>query len=161
NRKPGPHIAPVVCTDQEGKLYYSWQSTQPNGIPFTINEERNGYMTGAPLEETGTSHWHPSLCAGPDGGVALAYDTYRDGDYDVNLLDLKSRGNKQRMIGKRLAASPRFEARPSVCYDEKGRLWIAYEEGTENWGKDFGALVPDQGNPLYSDRSVRVVCIED
>ena len=59
-----------------------------------------------------------------------------------------------------IAASPRFEARPSACYDAKGRLWIAYEEGPENWGKDFGAL-QDGGNPLYNARAVRVVCLED
>ena len=29
-----------------------------------------------------------------------------------------------------IAATSRFEARPSLAYDPKGRLWIAYEEGT-------------------------------
>jgi hypothetical protein len=58
-----------------------------------------------------------------------------------------------------VAGSSRFEARPSVAYDAKGRLWIAYEEGPELWGKDSGALART-GNPLYSDRSVRVVCLD-
>src|SRR5262249_61330142 len=45
-------------------------------------------------------------------------------------------------------------------YDARGRLWIAYEEGPEKWGKDYGAFVPDQGNALYNSRSVRVVCLD-
>ncbi len=69
---------------------------------------------------------------------------------------LPSRAPKQFVV----AASPKFEARPSIAYDPSGRLWIAYEEGPELWGKDYGSLVPGKGNPLYSARSVRVVCLD-
>ena len=48
--------------------------------------------------------------------------------------------NTGKLHEQTIAGSPRFEARPSACYDAKGRLWIAYEEGPEKWGKDFGAL---------------------
>src|ERR1051326_1859045 len=43
----------------------------------------------------------------------------------------------------------------------QGRLWVAYEEGPELWGKDYGALAVDKGQPLYSSRSVRVACLVD
>src|SRR5262249_5404359 len=48
----------------------------------------------------------------------------------------------------------------SAAYDPKGRLWIAYEEGPLHWGKDHGALDKNEGNPLYTERSVRVVCLD-
>src|SRR5262249_55880378 len=51
-------------------------------------------------------------------------------------------------------------ARPSIAFDAKGRLWLAYEEGPELWGKDYGSLVKDAGHPLYTERSVRVVCLD-
>ncbi|MBI3823651.1 MAG: hypothetical protein HY289_13360, partial [Planctomycetes bacterium] len=60
----------------------------------------------------------------------------------------------------KIASTPKFEARPSIVFDPHGRLWIAYEEGVEHWGKDYGSLVPGKGNPLYSARSVRVVCLD-
>ena len=60
-----------------------------------------------------------------------------------------------------LAASSKFRGPPLGLLRPRGRLWIAYEEGPELWGKDYGALVADQGQPLYSSRSVRVVCLED
>ena len=87
--------------------------------------------------------------------MATPFDAYVGGDYDVIL---ETYG-----LGARPAEPcpiPPFKARPSACYDAKGRLWIAYEEGPEKWGKDFGALAGD-GNPLYNARVVRVVCVED
>src|SRR5207249_5370452 len=93
---------------------------------------------------------------GPDGRVALAYDVYNDGDYDVHFQILAGGGASKVQV---VAGSSRFEARPSVAYDAAGRLWVAYEEGPEQWGKDSGALART-GNPLYSDRSVRVACLD-
>ncbi len=91
--------------------------------------------------------------------MVSAYDCYRDGDYDILTYTFDSlsasRGNSP------LRTSSQFEARPSLAYDPQGRLWIAYEEGPEQWGKDYGALAANQGEPLYSSRSVRVVCLQD
>ena len=56
---------------------------------------------------------------------------------------------------------PPLRGPPLALLRRQGPLWIAYEEGPEKWGKDYGALVADEGNPLYNSRSVRVVCLED
>ncbi|MHB1799652.1 MAG: CehA/McbA family metallohydrolase domain-containing protein [Vulcanimicrobiaceae bacterium] len=90
----------------------------------------------------------------------MANDFYDQGDYDVRawIGNGVTEKNEQGRILQ--IASARFEARPSICYDAKGRLWIAYEEGPEKWGHDYGALA-EGGEPLYSSRSVRVVCLED
>ncbi len=77
-----------------------------------------------------------------------AWDYY-DGDYDIAV-----EGGGGGVGRGPIATSSRFEARPSACYDAKRRLWIAYEEGPPNWGKDFGAL-QDGGNPLYNARAVQ------
>jgi hypothetical protein len=110
--------------------------------------------------------WHSCITAHPVDGWAAAYDTYLSGDYDVYVQVL--RNTKKPFTGKRnggpgipIAATLRFEARPSMAYDSIGRLWIAYEEGPELWGKDYGALGLNTGQPLYSSRSVRVVCLID
>ena len=81
---------------------------------------------------------------------------YENGSYNVARSSQRNPASTKKVA---IAASPKFEARPSIVYDPAGRLWIAYEEGPEKWGKDYGALVPAAGNPLYNARSVRVVCL--
>src|SRR5262249_13914500 len=110
-----------------------------------------------PGAKAGENRWHPAVAAGPDGKVAVAYDVYHDGDYDVHVAVLDG----ERVTDHAVAASPSYEARPSVAYDAHGRLWIAYEEGPEKWGKNYGALDEDKGHPLYSVRSVRVACLAE
>jgi hypothetical protein len=99
--------------------------------------------------------WHPSICASPSGSVAVTYDRYRNGNYDIEavVIDRAAKKVQQKII----ASSPKFEARPSIVYDPAGNLWIAYEEGPEKWGKDYGAFAANKGKPLYNERSVRVV----
>lgn len=105
------------------------------------------------------SVWNLATAIGPKDNWQIACDGYRQGDYDI-LLPSKGTGiSKFVNIGNSVVSSLRFEARPSICYDTKGRLWIAYEEGPINWGKDSGAL-GEGGDPLYSDRYVRVVCLD-
>ena len=58
-----------------------------------------------------------------------------------------------------VAATPRYEAYPSIAYDAQGRLWIAYEEGPEGWGKDFGSH-RSTGVPIYEARGVRLVGLD-
>src|SRR5262249_7118216 len=54
-----------------------------------------------------------------------------------------------------LAATPRYEAYPSIAYDSAGTLWVAYEEGEGRWGKDFGAYETTRF-ALYHGRAARL-----
>ncbi len=103
--------------------------------------------------------WYPAVAGGPQGGLDVACDHYVSGDYDVSLVR-KTENEAGAGNPIAVAGSSHFEARPSLCYDPHGRLWIAYEEGHEQWGKNFGAL-DDAGNPLYFGRTVKVVCLQD
>lgn len=97
--------------------------------------------------------WNVVEAHGPGEQEAYAVDSHDKGDYDILVMVNLSEETR--------IASSKFEARPSLAYDPAGRLWIAYEEGPVNWGKDSGALAVDKGNPLYNERSVRVVCLQD
>lgn len=96
------------------------------------------------------SRFTVAVASGPDGQTNSLCDVYRDGDYDILLDETEP-----------IATSSKFEARPACCYDTQGRLWIAYEEGPVLWGKDYGALDNDDGQPLYTARSIKVVCVQD
>jgi hypothetical protein len=158
---PGPDINPVMATDQAGNVHLAWQSWTGSGADICLKTCRDGQWTEAAHRVFGlggANGWHPAIAAGPGGEVAVACDIYKDGDYDVHVAIRTADGKKFKHYP--VATSSRFEARPALTYDSRGRLWIAYEEGPEQWGKNFGALATG-GQPLYSSRSVRVACLED
>ena len=151
-------LGPVACTDQKGRVRVAYQgpSLTPEAFPFGIGGAmiEGGRVTSRNYSGNGNANnWTPTVASSPDGKIGIAFDFYFEGSYELGIY-VTERAQSQSI------ASSRFHARPSICYDPKGRLWIAYEEGPEGWGKNFGAL--DQtGNPMYFDRTVKVVCIED
>jgi hypothetical protein len=156
SEKPDRCLAPLACTDQSGKVRISYQTWGPDGIAGMV-EFSSADRKGMTYKNHDGNTWGLSIVSGPTNEVVVAFDNYINGDYDVGFhLDMWPRT----VMGISVAKSARFEARPSVCYDAKGRLWIGYEEGPEKWGHDYGALA-EGGEPLYSSRSVRVVCLED
>src|ERR1700730_8182929 len=82
--------------------------------------------------------WHPAIGEGPSGTVTVACDAFsQENDYDLYVQSLDS---ADAMVELRVTQSDKFEARPSLACDPQGRIWIAFEVGPENWGKDYGAL---------------------
>jgi hypothetical protein len=154
-----PALNPMAVTDQQGRMWWEHQSWVPTAASFPKSKPDKSVKLNR-IDSTWQIEWRTAIAAGPNGEVATAYDYYGNGDYDVLVRVKKMNKNGGQSISQNgIAGSARFEARPSVCYDAKGRLWIAYEEGPEKWGKDSGALAHG-GDPLYSDRSVRVVCLD-
>jgi hypothetical protein len=160
-RGPGPTLTPAMCTDQAGNVHLAAQQWNEQGAArIVLFQNTNGNWSAAPTLDApakGNNRWYPALAASPDGNVAVAYDVYQDGDYDVHVAVVDGKQVKNYPV----ASSPRFEARPAIAYDPQGRLWIAYEIGPERWGKNYGALETDRGNPLYNIRSVEVACLVD
>jgi hypothetical protein len=160
-RNKGPALTPVTCTDQRGDVQTAYQAWDETGAArIALMTCHDGKWTEGPqltARASGENCWYPALASSADGKIAVAYDVYKDGDYDVHVAVI----DKGRVTDFAVADSRRFEARPALAYDAQGRLWIAYEEGPEKWGKNYGALETDRGNPLYSVRSVRVACLAD
>lgn len=155
---PGPDLGPVACTDQQGRIWVAWQSWDRQGkasVRFSTIEKGQVVQSGRLATTSAANQWSPAIAAAADGRVAIAFDVY-NGDYDVYIAVLD--GTKVSFYP--IATSSKFEARPAIAWDTAGRLWIAYEEGSVNWGKDFGAF-DTEGQPLYASRSVRVVCWQD
>jgi hypothetical protein len=157
-REFGGALCPVMATDAAGNVhvaFQTWKATrQERGRMdnlFIFSREAEGWKARA-----GGRGWPGGLAFSPDNKLHLACDEYNEGDYDALVHVLES-GKSSAYV----AGSARFEARPSVCFDTKGRLWMAYEEGHEKWGKDFGALDEKDGNPLYFGRAVKVMCVEN
>lgn len=154
----GPDIHPVLCVDTAGEAWLAFQTWDERGqARIRVLRHLKGEWKQAALLTGGEGEncWHPALAASPTGQVAVAFDVYHNGNYDVRVAP-----DVTKSAVHDVATSPKFEARPALVFDRDGRLWVAYEEGPMSWGKDYGALAPNQGNPLYNERSVRVACLD-
>lgn len=155
-----PDAFPAAATDASGRAWVAWQGVR-DGKHVILARRQEGERFGEAMTVSGpgANSWAPAVAASGDGAVAIAWDTYQKGDYDVCARVWRGAGFGDPVA---VAAALRAEMRPSVAFDAKGRLWVAYEDGPENWGKDQGYLVKDEGGSrLLGGRSVAVRVLAD
>jgi hypothetical protein len=158
SKDAGADIDPVAATDSKGNVWVAWQGWR-NGRARISAAMLNGAAFTAPaiVSQSTGNEWNPAIAAASDGRVTIAYDSYRNGNYDIFMRTATGRAAWGAETS--VAATPRYEAYPSIAYDSTGRLWAAYEEGGSGWGKDFGAY-DTGGIALYQGRLIRLVGIE-
>lgn len=153
-----PDHSPVAATDSTGRVWVAWQGFR-NEKHVILAAVQNGDRFSEPtvVASSAGNEWNPAIAASNDGRITIAWDSYRNGNYDVYFRTAGADG----VWGKETpaAATARYEAYPSIAYDAGGRLWIAYEEGGERWGKDFGAY-ETTGIAIYRSRAIRLIGFE-
>ncbi len=155
---PGPDIVPVAATDAQGRVWVAWQAFRGGRSQIRAARQQGAaFSAEIAVASSAGNEWNPAIAASPSGEVAVAWDSYRRGDYDVYLrtFDAAGRAGPERPV----AASSRYEAYPSLAYDASGRLWVAWEESDEGWGKDFGSY-ETTGLALYQGRWIRLKVLE-
>jgi hypothetical protein len=163
---PGADFHVVAATDAAGVVWLAWQSWQKDNFDIVAAALADDHPYSKPrvISTSKANDWTPSIAADSKGNVYVAWDTYDKGNYDVLLRVL---GKEDRTLT--VAGSARFEARPHLAVDGKDRVWVAYEEGDEQWGKDYAhdgpvknvGLEKNLGFALYVHRTVKVKCLED
>lgn len=149
---PGPDFMPSAATDSQGNVWVSWMGGREAGYHiYLAHQQGDGFSEAQRISNFTGNEWDPVVAADKKGHVAVAWDTYEKGDYDV-YVSTRSLGGEF-AAPQPVAATLNFEVRPSITYDNHERLWIAWEQSGETWGKDFGAL-KKMGIPLYQGRSL-------
>jgi hypothetical protein len=154
---PGTDADPALATTPDGHVWMTWQGWVEGQADIWL-APADGSSPPVNVSDTRANEWSPALAADRSGNLHVAYDTYQAGNYDVVLRTRSAQGAMGPPIA--VADSWLFEARPSVTADPRGRVWIAYEERTGNWGKDSGRLDPAPDNVLYAASNVRVRCLD-
>jgi len=164
-RAPGCDFQLVAATDSAGTVWLAWQAWRNNNFDILVAAlaDRHPWKEPRAISHSNANDWSPALATDSKGNVYVAWDTYDKGNYDVRL----------HRIGKdektwTVAGTAKFEARPQIVCDGKDRVWIAYEEGDEDWGKDYAnaqfrriGLQKNPGFALYIHRTVKVKCLVD
>jgi hypothetical protein len=157
---PGSDVNPTVATAADGRVWCVWQGVR-DGVFRILARHQSADGGWSPEQVVSTQSrncWTPAVVAAPTGGVAIAWDTYEKGDYDVWMREASADGVLAAALP--VADTVDYEARPSLTFDAAGGLWIAYEMGSPSWGKDSGPY-DNGGNPLYKGRQIGLVVRKD
>ena len=147
----------VLAAGPDGKVWVAWQAWDNGQADIrlaSIDQPDRWIVVG----DSPANEWSPSLAVDKGGRVHVAFDSYRSGNHDVILRTVEPDGKVGDPVV--VAGSDRFEVRPSIAVDPRGRVWVAYEERSANWGKDSENLVDGKGSSLYRESAVRVAVVD-
>ena len=148
---PGSDLSPVLCTGPDGSIighYQAWNGETGEAAVGYQLRCRSGKWVKDERSLPSSSRANgirPSLRVRPMWPspmifLAVAITTYLQSSLRRAVSETIARGT---CTNHPAALRPG----PPLAYDPQGRLWIAYEEGPEQWGKDYGALVAGPGRP--------------
>ena len=162
----GTNYGVQIVSDSAGQMWATWQAWRDGNYDILLAHANAEGKWSEPknISDSRANDWSPAIAADSQGRVYVVWDTYDRGNYDVKLY---RSGDKPETLT--VAASVRFEARPALVCDAADRLWVAYEEGNEQWGKDYASAdgyrkVGFEKNPgfaLYVDRTLKIKCLID
>jgi hypothetical protein len=148
-------IWPVAAADSAGNVWIAWQGARGGVFKIVARRQQSGGWSPEQVVSThARSCWAPAIASSATAGgkVAIAWDTYDKGDYDIWLREFDNSGKAGE--ARPAANTDDYEARPALAYDREGALWVAWEESGPTWGKNWGALVQREGIGLYRDRQI-------
>ena len=155
---PLPDINPRMVTDGSGNLALAWQGFRGRHSNIYLQTYSSDGGWSDPIQVTGrpANDWEPAVAFGSGGTIWVAYDSYANGNYDVFLAGVRDGAVAVPEIA--VAASGRHEAKATVAVDGEDRVWVAWESGGANWGKDTGFNIrPRQpGVVIGADREVNI-----
>lgn len=149
---------PRLARGPHGDLWLAWQ-TVGDDLHYEVMLARlgpQGLSGPVNVSQHPADDWEPAICSTPDGRIAIGWDTYRNGSYDIYLREfgIGPDGRLEALSPPRpVAASAKREAHASIAADSNGRVWIAWDVSLEDWGKH-----PQKGGLLHSSRTSDVAC---
>lgn len=153
----GNHIFHRLAADGKGNLHVAWQSARNSRSDIYWKPYWNGKwgaevnLSDAKRDER-ANDWNPAIVVDRDGTAWIAWDSYATGRYNIFLRPV--RGGKPGTLLK-VTDSPRFHAKANLAVDAQNRVWVAWDESRENWGKDVGFLLGG-GTGLYDSRKIKI-----
>ncbi len=158
----GADINAVAVRSASGRVWLAWQGWRDGNFDILAMPLGDKKVKPLRVGSKTANEWSPSIAADSKGNLFVVFDTYEAGNYDVRLWVISEVEPNTKQVSV-VTNSPLFEASASVACDLQDRVWIAWEERGENWGKDTGAYYRDKGgNPgttLYNAGArVRIAC---
>jgi len=159
---PGADFNARLARGPDGRLWVAWQGVRNGVSNIFLNwrgSQGNGWSADVRLTQTAANNWNPAIGVDSSRRAYVVYDTYRNGNYDVFLRGYHTETG----LGPEttVADSPHYEAYPEIAVDRQDRLWLLWEQGAVNWGKDRGYTLPKfgPGQPPGADTTLRLAVL--
>jgi hypothetical protein len=155
---PGGHnLFHRMTSDAAGNIHVVYQSARKGRSDIYLRSWSGGkWLPEIALSDEKrdrrANDWNPAVAVDHKGVVWVAWDGYTVGSYNIYLRAVRD-GKAAELIP--VTGTARFHAHPSLAVDREDRVWIAYDEAPENWGKDNGFLFKG-GTGLYESRTIKV-----
>ena len=157
----GENIYHRAAADSEGNVHVVWQGFR-NRVAQILHAQWDGSAWSAEkaISDASADSWAPAIAPDSTGGVWVGWDGYHSGDFNVYVRRRDSDGGWQAQ--RQVTRSAGFDANVSLACDAADRLWMAWDHGEANWGKDWSSqrFRPGGGAGLYRVRSVKVAVLE-
>ncbi len=112
----------------DGRLWVAWEVAKPGGFALElVAQEGEGWSAPALVTSEGSDR-RLSLASPPGGGVYLAWDSTRAGNYDVWLARARAAGPAPPRLETPLpvTADASIDDSPSLACARDGTLWVAW-----------------------------------
>ncbi len=163
-----PDINHQIAADSEGGLWLVWQSGYKGQFDILARRvQPNSQHFIQRVSTPEADDWQPDVAVTEGNQIHVVWDVY-----DGESFNVRYRRWQEGAWGEiaDLASTAAFEGRAQVVEGERNRVWVAYEEGSENWGKHYysrqgrgeprGYYEMDQKKgPLHTFRSLRILSI--
>lgn len=171
---PRPDAFHDMAVGPDGTLFLVWAGFRDGpdgGLPQSdiLLRRYDGSAWGPEvnLTDSQADDWEPAVAVDRSGRAWIAWDSYRENGYDLLIRSVTS--SDEGSVAE-VSSTPFAEMRADVEVDGADRIWVSWEEGSVNWGKDFGysnerhRIHLKDGSRLYDPRRPRlprVAVLED
>lgn len=162
---PRPDAFHRMATAPDGTLYLVWAGFRdgpgegPSQSDILLRRfDVDSWGREINLSDSPEDDWEPAVATDASGRAWIAWDAYRSTGYDLLLRTATTQDQGEIM---EVAATPFAEMRADVAVDGSGNVWVTWEEGSANWGKDYGygntrhRINLKEGSRLYDPRGPR------
>ena len=158
----GPNLYHQAVSDSAGNVHVAWQSFRRSVARILHTRWDGSAWSGESnvSEAADSDNWAPAVAADSKGNVWVGWDGYADGDFNVYVRRRRADGRWDAV--RQITRSAGFDANVSLACDSDDRLWMAWDHGEANWGKDWSSqrFRPGGGAGLYRVRSVKVAALD-
>lgn len=161
---PRPDVFHRLASDGGGNLYLVWMGFRPQSDIYLRIWNGERWSEEVNVSQSPQNDWEPAVAADSRGRAWIAWDGYRPEGGTPASYDLLLRSYGDGRLGplRTVSATPYAEMRADVAVDGANRVWIAWEEGGVNWGKDTGYQNPQHrihlrpgGSQIYGPSNSR------